>query len=95
MQVKVDLALVRFVLGTVVGTGADGVAKIIGGQARHYSVQVDDAQTLAGGLVNEDVVDLGVVVGDTQGDLSGSQLVQQHMAVGLPGTDKGDLLSAI
>ena len=34
-----------------------------------------------------------VVVGDTQGDLSGSQLVQQHMAVGLPGTDKGDLLS--
>ena len=81
--------MVRFVLGTVVGTGADGVAKIIGGQARHYSVQVDDAQTLAGGLVNEDVVDLGVVVGDTQGDLSGSQLVQQHMAVGLPGTDKG------
>ena len=29
MQVKVDFALVRFILGAVVGTGADGITKII------------------------------------------------------------------
>ena len=40
VQVKVDLALVGLVLGAVVGTGADGVAEIVGRQARHHGVKV-------------------------------------------------------
>ena len=41
-RVKVDLALVGLALGAVVGTGADGVAEIVGRQARHHGVKVND-----------------------------------------------------
>ena len=91
VQVKVDLALVGLVLGAVVGTGADGVAEIVGRQTRHHSVKVNDTDAFSGGGIDQDVVDLGVVVGDTQRDLTGRQQIQQGVAIFFPRMDEGDL----
>ena len=52
MQVKVDSALVGFVLGAVVGTGADGIAEIISRQTRHHGVEVNDTDAFAGGFTS-------------------------------------------
>ena len=45
------------------GEGADHVPEVVRDQARHDRVQVDHRQPAAGRLVQQDVVDLGVVVG--------------------------------
>ena len=68
MQVKMDFALVRFVLGTVVGTGTDGIAEIVGRKPRHHGIEVNDTDSFSGSGVDQDIVDLGVVVGDAQRD---------------------------
>ena len=86
-----DLALVGLVLGAVVGTGADGVAEIVGRQARHHGVKINDTDAFSGGGIDQDVVDLGVVVGDTQRDLTGCQQIQQGVAIFFPRMDEGDL----
>ena len=52
MQVKMDFALVRFVLGAVVGTGADGIAEVVGRKPRHHGVEVNDADAFSGGGVD-------------------------------------------
>ena len=85
-----DFALVRFVLGAVVGTGADGIAEVVGRKPRHHGVEVNDADAFSGGGVDEDIVDLGIVMGDAQGDFPGGKLVEQDMAVLLPRMDKFD-----
>ena len=67
VQVHLHLAQVGLVLGGGGGTEADGVAEVIGAQAGHDGVQIQHAQGLAGILVQQDVVELGVVVGHAQG----------------------------
>ena len=51
MQVKMDFALIGFVLSTVVGTGADGITEIVGRESRHHGVEVNDADAFSGGGV--------------------------------------------
>ena len=48
MQVKMDFALVRFVLSAVVGTGADGIAEVVGRKSRHHGVEVNDTDAFSG-----------------------------------------------
>ena len=67
VQVHLHLGQVLLVLGGGGGTEADGVTEIEGTQAGHDGVQVQDAQALAGLLVQQNVVQLGIVVGDAQG----------------------------
>ena len=62
---------------------ADGVAEVVYGEARHDRVEVDHADALAGGAVDEDVVELGVVVRDAQGQAALAQRGERHGAVGL------------
>ena len=65
-DVEVDARLVRVFavfLGEVRGE-ANGVAEIMGHEARHDGVQVNDDNGLSGGLIEQDVVDFGIVVGD-------------------------------
>ena len=90
MQVKMDFALVRFVLSAVVGTGADGIAEVVGRKSRHHGVEVNDTDAFSGSGIDEDIVDLGVIVGDAQRNFASCQLIQQDMAVFLPRMDKFD-----
>ena len=82
-------------LCAVVGTGADGVAEIVGRQTRHHGVKVNDTDAFSGGGIDQDVVDLGVVVGYTQRDLTSRQQIQQGVAVFFPRMDEGDLHETI
>ena len=88
MQVKVDFALVGFILGAVVGTGADGITEIISRKTRHHGVEVNDTDAFASGFIEQNIVDFGIIMGDTQRDLTSCQLIQQDMAVLLPRMDK-------
>lgn len=90
MQVKMDFALVRFVLSAVVGTGADGIAEVVGRKSRHHGVEVNDTDAFSGSGIDEDIVDLGVIVGDAQRNFASCQLIQQDIAVLLPRMDKFD-----
>ena len=91
MQVKVDFALVGFILGAVVGTGADGIAEVVGRKSRHHGVEVNDTDAFASGFIEQNIVDFGIVMGDTQRDLTSSQLIQQNVAVLFPCMDKCNL----
>ena len=83
-DVEIDLAQILFILLAVVGAEADGVAEVVDGKARHGGVQINDADTLVGSAVDEDVVELGVIVGNPQRELAAAQRFQCHGAVGLP-----------
>ena len=91
VQVEVDLVHVPLVLVAVVGAEPDGVAEVVDRQAGHHGIQVDDAHRLAGLAVHQHIVQLGVVVGDPQGQLSPTQGLQHHGTVGLPGGYKVQL----
>lgn len=81
MQVKMDFALVGFILGAVVGTGADGITEIISRKTRHHGVEVNDTDAFASGFIEQNIVDFGIIMGDTQRNLTSSQLIQQNVAV--------------
>ena len=91
MQVKMDFALVRFVLSAVVGTGADGIAEVVGRKSRHHGVEVNDTDAFASGFIEQNIVDFGIIMGDTQRDLTSGQLIQQNVAVLFPCMDKSNL----
>ena len=91
MQVKVDFALVRFILGAVVGTGVDGITEIISRKTRHHGVEVNDTDAFASGFIEQHIVDFGIIMGDTQRDLASGQLIQQNVAVLFPCMDKCNL----
>ena len=72
----------------MVGAEADGIPKIIGSKPRHDRVKVDDAKTLAGRFVEQDVVQLGVVVSDAQRQFTRRQQVHHDMILCFAGADK-------
>ncbi len=57
-------------------------------QARHDGVKVDDAKTLAGRFVEQDIVQLGVVVGDAQRQLARCQQIHHNVILCFAGADK-------
>jgi len=85
---EIDFREVSFVLGAVVGTEADRIPKIIGSKPRHDRVKVDDAKTLAGRFVEQNVVQLGVVVGDAQRQLTRRQQIHHNVILCFAGADK-------
>ena len=91
-QVDADLAQIRLVLSGGGSAEADGIAVVIQAQAGHNGVQIQDAQGLAGVAVEQDVVELGVVVGDAQGQLAGFAHALQEPRLALAGHDEADLL---
>ena len=70
IHARIDLGKILLVFGGVGGRGAAHIAEVIKRQAGHDGVQVDDADALAGLVVEHDVVELGVVVGDAFGDFT-------------------------
>ena len=91
VQVDADHREVAFVFGGCVGPRAHGVAKVIEGQAGHDSIQVDDADTLPGFVVDHDVVEFGIVVGDALGQNACLQIVDQDGGIGCSLLDEADL----
>lgn len=85
---EIDFREVSFVLGAVVGTEADRIPKIIGSKPRHDRVKVDNAKTFAGRFVEQDVVQLGVVVGDAQRQLARRQQIHHNVILCFAGADK-------
>ena len=94
-KVEIHLGKIALVLGGMVRAEADGIAEIIDGQARHHGVQVNDADALAGILVDEDVVEFGVVVRHAQGQPAGAQRLQRHAAIRRMGLYERDLRRAV
>ena len=92
VDVEIDLAEILLVLLAVVGAEANRVAEVVDAQTRHGGVQVDDADDLVGSPVNEDIIELCVVVGDPQRQLSLPQSGKRHGAVRFPVEDKLDFL---
>ncbi len=74
-----DFGEVELVFLGGAGGGADHVAEIVEGEAGHDGVEVDDADAFAGGVVEHDVVEFGVVVGDALGEIG----VKQNAGHGL------------
>ena len=90
VQVHFHLAQVLLVLSSSSSAETDGVTEVVCGQAGHGGVQVDDAQGSAGLLVQHDVVQLGVVVSNAQGQLAFLQHIGQLSADLLVSQDEVD-----
>ena len=82
-----DFGEVLLVFGRGAGGGADHVAEVVEGEAGHDGVEVDDAEGFAGAVVEHDVIELGVVVGDALGELG----VQEDAGEGLEAEGEVDL----
>ena len=63
-------------------------------EAGHDSIEIDHADGLAGIGVEEDVVDLGVVVGDAQGDAACGVEVVKYQGLFAHGEHVGHLGTA-
>lgn len=59
---KRHLRDILFVLSSRIRAEADGIAEVKDRQSRHNGVQVDDADALAGFVINHNVVQLRIVV---------------------------------
>ena len=90
-EVEADLGQVPLVLDGRGRAQADRIAEIVEDRSRHDRVEVDDADALARAVVDHDVVELGVVVGDPLGDEARGQAVDDDARVLLPGQDEIDL----
>ena len=92
VQIAPDLGKIRFVLSSCAGTETDGITEIIHCQSRHDGVQIDDTDAFSGGIVNEDVVEFGIIVGNTGRDLPGCLQVTEGVCKSLMIQNKPDLL---
>ena len=87
----IHVAHVGIALGGGVAAHADGVAEVVGDEPGHHRVQVDDAHALTGLGVEENVVQLGVVVGDPQREHPGLQLAHQRVRFAREGQHRVNL----
>ena len=92
LQIELHLLHVRLVLGGGRRAEADGVAEVVQGGAGHDRVEVENAHRLAGLRVQQDVVQLGVVVRNAQGQLAGIQQTHQRAGFFFPLHDERDLV---
>ena len=69
------------------GRGAHHVAEVVRRQSGHDGVEVDHADTFAGGVIEQDVVELGVVVRDAFRQIR----IQQNAGDGLMREGEFDL----
>ena len=74
-------ALVLLILPAVIGSKADGIAKIVCRQSRHHRIQINHTQSLHRRAVQQHIVELGVVVGHPQRQLSVCQHPDHHRAI--------------
>ena len=87
VQIQVNPAQVPFILRRRAGADPDRVPEIKGQQARHHRIQIHHADGFPGMLVNQNIVDLGIVMGDPQRQNALPEPVQQHggFRTSLPG----------
>jgi len=90
-QLHADPGQVPLVLGRGVRGGAGHVAKIVQREAGHDRVEVDDAERLPRGVVEHDVVEFRIVMGDTLRRVPAGLEVEQPVHQALAPADKPDL----
>ena len=77
VHITEDFVQIRLVFIGGACAETDGVAEIIHRKSRHDGIQIDDTDSFAGLVVDHDIVQLCVVVGDTQRDFFfGKQFVK-------------------
>ncbi len=85
-----DFALVWFILGASLAPvrreSRSGRPKV-----RHHGVEVDATDAFASGFIEQNIIDFGIIMGNTQRDLTSGQLIQQNVAVLFPCMDKSNL----
>ena len=89
---EMHLIEIGLVLGGGGCAGADGVAEVVEAGAGHDGIQVNDANGLLGDLVQEDVGELGIVVGHAEGKRAVSQRVHNEAALLCAVGDELDLI---
>ena len=82
-QVEVGLVLRRRT-----GAGPHHVAEVVVRQTRHHRIEVDDAAAGSGKVVDQDVVEFGVVMGGAFGQLSGGLQFEQPPGLIAAGEDE-------
>ena len=75
VQVQPGLFSLPAVLLDKVGRKADGLAEIMTHKPRHNGVKIDNDHRFLGFRRKQHVIDLGIVMGDAQGDFPGGKLV--------------------
>ena len=85
---------IRLVLLGCCCAEADGIAEVVGRQAGHDGVEIDDAESFSGFLVKQDVVQLCVIVCDAERKESFFLLFYKYAAVVLSCKDEIDLRTA-
>ena len=80
---------IRLVLGRCVGARAHEVSEIVECGAGHHRIQVQHAHALAADVIDEDVVELGVVVRDPQGQFARVQSL--HDSAGFVPAGQGEV----
>ena len=92
LQAHGNLVQILFILSGGRSAEPDAVTVIIKAQAGHDRVQIDDAQGLSGIGVQHNIVELGVIVGDTEGQTALLQHVNQGTGFFLPVQNELNLL---
>ena len=73
---------------------ADGITEVVGRQAGHDGIEINDAESFSGLFIEQDVVQLGVVMCDAERKESFLLLFYEYAAVVLSCEDEIDLRTA-
>jgi len=92
IHIQANLGQIGFILCGGIGGKTDRITKIVCDQTRHNGIQIDDGLGFARILIEQDVIDLGVVVGNTQGELLRVDQLVETNGKGLECFDLLDLL---
>ncbi len=84
-------AEVFLILKRSCGSKANGIAEVIEGEARHDRIKVDDAEGFSALVIQEDVVEFGVIVGDTEREFACLQKVLELAHFFFARENEGDL----
>jgi len=90
-HLQTDPGQVGLVLGRGAGGAAHHIPEIVEGDARHDGVEIDDTDARAGIEIEHDIVQLGVIMGDTQRHLTLSQGIEQLASLVLTLEHEGQL----
>ena len=91
VHITEDFVQIRLVFIGGACAETDGVAEIIHRKSRHDGIQIDNTDSFAGLVVDHDIVQLCVVVGDTKRDLFFGKQFVKDAGKFLVGKDKFNL----
>ena len=76
-----DFAQIDFIFESGAGTGTDHIAEVIMSEAGHDGIEVDDADTFAGEVIDENVIEFCIVMSYAFGDEALSVEFEEDAAI--------------